>query len=64
MSGLRLGRLLGSLFTLAALVSGIVSVDLGSSSGGGAQAGDIVWQTVHTADKSVPTAQAADIVWQ
>ncbi|MEU7928523.1 hypothetical protein [Micromonospora sp. NPDC049801] len=45
-------------------MSGIASVDLGSSSGGGAQAGDIVWQTVSTADKPVPTAQAADIVWQ
>ncbi|MFC3501427.1 hypothetical protein ACFOOK_10735 [Micromonospora krabiensis] len=60
MSGRRLGRLLGSLFILAAFVSGIGSVDLRGSAGSGAQAADIIWHSVPT-DPSI--AQTADIIW-
>jgi hypothetical protein len=64
MSGRRLGRLLGSLLLVAALVSGIGGVNLFSSAGDSSQAGDIVWQRVQAGDIVWQTAQDGDIVWQ
>ncbi|WP_433264434.1 hypothetical protein ACQPWR_29595 [Micromonospora vinacea] len=64
MSGRRLGRLLGSLLLVAALVSGIGGVYLFGNAGGSSQAGDIVWQRVQAGDIVWQTAQDGDIVWQ
>ncbi|MEU5906619.1 hypothetical protein [Micromonospora sp. NPDC047527] len=60
MSGRRLGRLLGSLLLLAAVLGGLGA---GSLSGGKAQLADVVWGAGQDGDVVWGVGQDGDVVW-